>query len=773
MKYKNISSPKSHLNKKNSGGDHFLAPQGRSISSDFLRRDWGSFFLTNNTFLSLRKIKMTVTNSTQNKLATPKAVVGDIIFGSAIKATTQFGFSGGWTSFDKYPRQVADVNGDGRADIIGFGGSAVVVALGQSNGTFANAIIATTQFNFSSDWTTFDKYPRQVADVNGDGRADIIGFGGDVVVVALGQSNGTFANAIIATTQFNFSSNWTTFDKYPRQVADVNGDGRADIIGFGGDVVVVALGQSNGTFANAIIATTQFGFSGGWTTFDKYPRQVADVNGDGRADIVAFGGSDAVFVALGQSNGTFASATQATTQFGFSGGWTTFDKYPRQLADVNGDGRADIVAFGGSDAVFVALGQSNGTFASATQATTQFGFSGGWTTFDKYPRQLADVNGDGRADIVAFGGSDAVFVALGQSNGTFASATQATTQFGFSGGWTTFDKYPRQVADVNGDGRADIVGFGGNSYVHVALSQSSPPTISVNNLTVTEGNSGNKVASFRVSLSKSSSKTVTVNYLTGNGTAIANSDYVPTFGTLFFSPGQTSKNVSVRIKGDVTVEKNETFFLKLSGAGNGTIAKSQGIATIKNDDFPSISIKNVTVTEGNSGTKNANFVVTLSNTNFGDPIKVSYRTINGTAFAVSDYVAKTGVLTFNPGQKTQIISIPVRGDVIPEANERFFVQLFSPQNGKLSNTQGTGTINNDDFLGKAKITSIESDSFGESDNISYDRHLVVSSSIKLTGQKAVNPVELDRYVLNSNSQKTFTPTVDRLLEIITPATTEV
>jgi len=171
-------------------------------------------------------------------------------------------------------------------------------------------------------------------------------------------------------------------------------------------------------------------------------------------------------------------------------------------------------------------------------------------------------------------------------------------------------------------GRADIVGFAHDAVV-VALSQYSPPTISINNLTVTEGNSGNKLTNFTVNLSKPSSKTVTVNYLTASGTAISNSDYVPTFGTLFFSPGQITKNVSVRIKGDVTIEKNETFFVNLSGAGNGTIAKSQGIATIKNDDFPTISINNVTVTEGNSGTKNANFVVNLSNTNFGDPVKVS------------------------------------------------------------------------------------------------------------------------------------------------------
>jgi Ca2+-binding RTX toxin-like protein len=83
---------------------------------------------------------------------------------------------------------------------------------------------------------------------------------------------------------------------------------------------------------------------------------------------------------------------------------------------------------------------------------------------------VADVNGDGRADIVGFGGAD-VYVALGQSNGTFGTATKAHDQFTVNGGgWTSFDEYPRQVADVNGDGRADIVGFAGDG-VYVALAQ--------------------------------------------------------------------------------------------------------------------------------------------------------------------------------------------------------------------------------------------------------------------------------------------------------------
>ena len=346
-------------------------------------------------------------------------------YGAKKLATNNFGHSQEWNSFDKYPRQMADVNGDDRDDIIAFGYDNVVVSLGESDGTFGQAFVANNDaFSTSKgDWSSFDKYPRQVADVNGDGRADIIGFGYDNVLVSLGESNGTFAQALVANNDaFSTSKgDWSSFDKYPRQVADVNGDGRADIIGFGYDNVLVSLGKSNGTFAQAFVANNDaFSTSkGDWSSFDKYPRQVADVNGDGRADIIGFGYDD-VFVSLGESNGTFGQAFVAKND-GFTvsqGNWSSFDKYPRQVADVNADGRADLVGFG-PDSVQIALGQSNGTFGSTTVAKDDdFTVNkGGWTSFDGKPRQLGDVNGDGRADIVGFA-EDGAYVALANNETT-------------------------------------------------------------------------------------------------------------------------------------------------------------------------------------------------------------------------------------------------------------------------------------------------------------------------------------------------------------------
>ena len=120
------------------------------------------------------------------------------------------------------------------------------------------------------------------------------------------QSNGTFGSTIIAKSDHFTESQggWNSFDKYPRQVADVNNDGRADIIGFGNDNVEVALGQTDGTFGSTtVVKNDDFTISqGGCNTFDGYPRQVADVNGDGSADIVGFK-EDGAYVALASNGG--------------------------------------------------------------------------------------------------------------------------------------------------------------------------------------------------------------------------------------------------------------------------------------------------------------------------------------------------------------------------------------------------------------------------------------------------------------------------------------
>ena len=186
---------------------------------------------------------------------------------------------------------------------------------------------------------------------------------------------------------------FTSNDLYPRVLGDVNGDGRADIVGFGSAGVYTSPGQANGTFAVPILALSGLGAdvsAGGWTSNNLYPRVLGDVNGDGRADIVAFGAAG-VSTALGQTNGSFAAPILALSGLGAdvsAGGFTSNDLYPRVLGDVNGDGRADIVAFGAAG-VSTALGRADGSFTAPVQPR-QFREQRCWRRLDQ-PEHLSAV----------------------------------------------------------------------------------------------------------------------------------------------------------------------------------------------------------------------------------------------------------------------------------------------------------------------------------------------------------------------------------------------
>jgi hypothetical protein len=112
------------------------------------------------------------------------------------------------------------------------------------------------------------------------------------------------------------------------------------------------------------------------------------------------------------------------------------------------------------------------------------------------------------------------------------------------------------------------------------------PALSITDVTINEGNSGTTPFNFTVTMIPTSSQIVTVNFATADGTASAASgDYVATFGSLTFNPGETSKPVSVLVNGDTQNESNETFFVSLSNSSNATISKSQGLGTLTNDDL--------------------------------------------------------------------------------------------------------------------------------------------------------------------------------------------
>lgn len=205
---------------------------------------------------------------------------------------------------------------------------------------------------------------------------------------------------------------------------------------------------------------------------------------------------------------------------------------------------------------------------------------------------------------------------------------------------------------------------------------------------VTEG----RTARFSVRLSAAVDRTVTVAFATADGTARAGSDYVEAGGTLTFPPGTTHRTVEVVTRQDEIVESEESFTVTLSDPAGAGLEDDTGSGTIEDDDFmeglPALSIADAApVSEGGA----AVFVVTLSPAS-ERAVRVSYRSVDGTAGAGLDYDATEGTLGFEPGETTRTVTVTTLLDELQEGVEQFTVELSEPVAATISDGTGTGTI---------------------------------------------------------------------------------
>jgi hypothetical protein len=187
---------------------------------------------------------------------------------------------------------------------------------------------------------------------------------------------------------------------YTLAVADVNGDGIPDVIAgiYGNDTLSVLLGNGDGTFQPQLTFPTGVGTY----SYGLYSIAVADVNGDGKLDVISTNDLNSnVTVELGNGNGTFQSPIAFAT-----GNEPNGDA----LGDLNGDGKLDIVTANSDSTVSVLIGNGDGTFQ------TQTAIHVGGVAISV---ALGDVNGDGKVDIVSANYNGTVSVLLGNGNGTF------------------------------------------------------------------------------------------------------------------------------------------------------------------------------------------------------------------------------------------------------------------------------------------------------------------------------------------------------------------
>ncbi|MFD8801550.1 RICIN domain-containing protein [Streptomyces atroolivaceus] len=307
---------------------------------------------------------------------------------------------------------------------------------------------------------------RFLADTTKAGLADIVGLKpAKGVVTSSSRGDGTFEDEERVlhppTSSASPKDLWT--------LADLNGESRPGVIVLTAEGVRVSAQDEGGTFtpAGGKLALKAFGHgpqAGSWLA-DKHPRFLADTTGDGRLDIVGCH-DDGLWVSLQDDEGAFAEPLYVLDDFGVDQGWSSIDEHPRFLIKTTSDGVPDIVGFG-PQGVVVARGRGDGTFEPARLVLNDYGQAQGWTG-EKHPRLLADVTGDKNPDIIGFG-NEGVWVSHNTGDGSFERAQLVCRGFGYNedaGGWRV-DRHSRFLADITGDGRVDIVGFGGPG-VHVA-----------------------------------------------------------------------------------------------------------------------------------------------------------------------------------------------------------------------------------------------------------------------------------------------------------------
>jgi hypothetical protein len=232
--------------------------------------------------------------------------------------------------------------------------------------------------------------------------------------------------------------------------------------------------------------------------------------------------------------------------------------------------------------------------------------------------------------------------------------------------------------------------------------QAVPPVnLTVNDVSLNEGNAGTTSFTFTVSLSAPAGPGgVTFDIATANGTAVAPGDYTAKSLTGQTIPaGSSTYSFTVLVNGDTTPETSETFLVNVTNVTGATVTDGQGQGTIVNDDAaPNLTVNDVSLNEGNAGTTTFTFTVSLSAPAPAGGVTFDIATANGTATAPGDYTAKSLTSqTIPAGSSTYTFDVLVNGDTTPETDETFLVNVTNVTNAIVTDGQGQGTIVNDDI----------------------------------------------------------------------------
>ena len=522
---------------------------------------------------------------------------------------------------------------------------------------------------------------RPIGDFDGDGKSDVFwrnaSTGADVIWKS---ANSATQQAVAAVS----SHDWQVVGR-----GDFDGDGKSDVFWRNESTGVNAIWKSGNAATKQAVT--------GVTNDDWKVVGIGDFNGDGKADVFWRNTSNGLDVIWKSGNAATQQAAAAV-----SVAWQVVG-----IGDFDGDGKSDVLWRNTSTG-------ANSIWRSGSNATLQA--MTGVTNLAWKIVATGDFNGDGKSDVFWRNTSNGLNVIWKSANNATQQAVTAIT----SQNWKV-----ASTGDYNGDGKADVfwrntsnglnaiwrsansataqavTGVTNQAWIVVPYEgqalAAAIATLTIADVSLAEGNAGTTPATFTVRLSQPSASPVTYNIATANGSATAGTDYVAnSLGAQTIAAGATSKSFVVSINGDTSMEPNETFDVNVSNVSGAAVGDAQARGTITNDDSPLLTIANVGISEGDSGTRLMTFTVQLSQA-ASVPVSYNIATADGTATAGSDYVAKSlAGETIPVGSSSRTFAVTINGDMGYEGNESFTVNVTNVVGATVSDGQAIGSIVDDD-----------------------------------------------------------------------------
>ncbi|MCX7042172.1 MAG: FG-GAP-like repeat-containing protein [Gammaproteobacteria bacterium] len=632
---------------------------------------------------------------------------------------------------------IGDLNNDGLPDlvVVNAGGGDVSVllgeflpvlnikAIGNTDATSSYALRKSTlwlnrQTQSPGNQNGWPFSHAAYADFNKDGRVDFVRTFADNTIrrpvqFVRNEGGGTFSDQT-ATMVSNAQPGVITTRKI--LIGDYNNDGWPDVFilnhgldipGAPGEFPQLFLSNGNGTLRYTPDLEPYPAFNHGGAS--------GDIDGNGTVDVLVVNPRQPYFLINDGQGHLTRNFNRLPSEV------VDNNTYSGELIDIDQDGFIDIVMGGFDDPNYsdsrttIYWGSSSGYYRASNKLMLPPSI--GWATV--YDFAAEDVDGDGRRDLIINrtptdpAATGRYFQILRQTAPrVFVDESATRISMNTTQEWIDYIR----VQDLDGDGDLDIfiddkdfVSKGDYAWINNGAGVFAPytglvtalvpaPALSITDVSVTEGNSGSKLLTFTVGLSSISQTPVTYNIATANGTATAGSDYVAkSLSGESIAAGLTGKTFSVTINGDMDTEANETFSVSVGNVVGASTSDGFAVATLLNEDDPMLSIADVSVAEGNSGSSLATFTVSLSKPVAG-PVSFDIFTDYGTASPGSDFASNATIgQSIAAGQTSAAFTVAVYGDTIIENHEKFTVNLANAVGAGVADEQAQGRIINDDL----------------------------------------------------------------------------